>query len=67
MFDIYINKMPTCQKENPDVVEHYLSHKDKYDNEEFLNCVDTEEKIKKVYIDNFYRVLETINTIFLII
>lgn len=64
MFDIYINKMPTGEKENRDVVEHYLSNKDKYDNEEFLNGLDTEEKIKKVYIDNFYRVLETINTIF---
>ena len=64
MFDIYINKMPTGEKENQDVVEHYLSKKDKYDNEEFLNGLDTEEKIKKVYIDNFYRVLEAINTIF---
>ena len=64
LFDIYINKMPTGVKENRDVVEYYLSKKDKYDNEEFLNGLDTEEKIKKVYIDNFYRVLEAINTIF---
>ena len=64
MFDIYINKMPIGEIENRDIIEHYLSNKDKLDNEEFLFELDTDEKVKKIYIDNFYRVIETINLIF---
>ena len=64
IYDIYVNKMTTTEIDNRDVVKHYLSNKDKYDNDEFLKGLYTEEKIKKIYVENFYRVLETINIIF---
>ena len=39
------------------------SSTNKYDNEEFLSDLDADEKIKKIYLDNFYCVIENINKI----
>ena len=66
MFDIYLNKFENGESKNKEsVVDHYMNLKNiKYDNEDFLNELDQDEKIKKKYMDNFYRVIETINIIF---
>ena len=66
MFDIYLNKFENGESKNKEsLVDHYMNLKNnKYDNEDFLNELDQDEKIKKKYMDNFYRVIETINIIF---
>ena len=66
IFDIYLNKYEKGENPNQDnLVEHYMNLKrNKYDNEDFLNELEMDDKIKKKYMDNFYRVMETINIIF---
>ena len=64
IFDIYINKFENGENQQ-NLVDHYMNlKKNKYDNDDFLNELDMDEKIKKKYLDNFYRVIEIINIIF---
>jgi len=64
-YDICINKIiseeqissQSCTDNNSS------SSTNKYDNEEFLSDLDADEKIKKIYLDNFYCVIENINKI----
>ena len=65
IYDIYLNKLSSDENQNQsDVVENYIyNKKNKYDNEEFLIDLDNDEKVRKIYMDHFYRVLECINII----
>ena len=64
-YDICINKIISeeqiCNESAND--NNSSSSTNKYDNEEFLSELDNDEKIKKVYLENFYCVIEIINKI----
>ena len=64
-YDICINKMISEEQINNQSVNdnNSSSSVNKYDNEEFLSDLEKDEKIKKVYIDNFYCTIENINKI----
>ena len=55
IYDIFLNKVSDIDNKMQDNI---------YSNEEFLIELDTDEKVKKIYMENFYRVIETINIIF---
>ena len=64
-YDICINKIISeeqiCNESAND--NNSSSSTNKYDNDEFLSELDNDEKIKKVYLENFYCVIEIINKI----
>lgn len=66
-YDICINKIISEEQISSQSVNDNNSssstNKNKYDNEEFLSSLDNDEKIKKIYLDNFYCVIENINKI----
>jgi len=63
-YDIYLKKISSGDNHDNNA-DNYLNIKqNKYDNEEFLIDLDNDKKIKKIYLDNFYRVTECINIIF---
>ena len=64
-YDICINKIISEEQINSETAydNNSSSSNNKFENEEFLSDLDNDEKIKKVYLDNFYCVIENINKI----
>ena len=60
-YDLYIKKIADEQGETS--TDESNSLKNKYDNEEFLSNLDRDENVKKIYLENFFCVIENVNQI----
>ena len=60
-YDLYIKKIADEQGETS--TDESNSSKNKYDNEEFLSNLDRDENVKKIYLENFFCVIENVNQI----
>ena len=61
LYDIYLNKLSSSESQNKSNINNKKNNK--YDNEQFLNDLDNNENVKKIYTNNFYRVIDCINMI----
>ena len=65
-YDICLNKIISeenkVDNEGPNILN--LNKINKYDNNDFLITLDINQKVKKIYLKNFYHVMENINQIF---
>ena len=61
LYDIYLKKLSSenCNKSNT----NNKKKNNKYANDKFLIDLDNIEKVKQIYTDNFYRVIDCINII----
>ena len=68
-YDLYLQKFSLGENKDTEETKdneselYEIIKKNKYDNEDFLIDLEKDEKIKKIYIDNFYRVTEVINIV----
>ena len=61
LYDIYLKKLSLNESKNKSNTSKKKNNK--YDNEKFLNDLDNNEKVKKIYMDNFYKVIDCITII----
>ena len=62
LYDLYIKKISDEQSEIDNSDETNIS-KNKYDNDVFLSNLHKDENVKKIYLENFFCVIENINQI----